>query len=226
MPVITIAQSKGGAGKSTLALALASEFADLGGTVAILDADRQLSLLNWYTDRASEGMDTAAIKVIDASQLRDTEIGGAIEQAKQDAQLVIVDSEGTANFKTTYAAQDSDFVIIPTRSSRLDLERTVETRVMLERMCPGVRYRVLITQTAIVARSSTEFQIDQQIRDTLPTFDQHMHMLDGFRAMSNWRRTLPEVEREGLARTERARTIAQSILGAILEEITQTEAAQ
>ena len=34
------------------------------------------------------------------------------------AQLVIVDSEGTSNFKTAYAAMDSDFVVIPTRSSR------------------------------------------------------------------------------------------------------------
>ena len=46
MPVITIAQSKGGAGKTTLALALASEFEALGGSVYMLDADRQNSLLN------------------------------------------------------------------------------------------------------------------------------------------------------------------------------------
>jgi hypothetical protein len=51
MPVITIAQSKGGAGKTTLALALASEFEALGGSVFMLDADRQNSLLNWYRDR-------------------------------------------------------------------------------------------------------------------------------------------------------------------------------
>ena len=55
MPVITIAQSKGGAGKTTLALALASEFEALGGSVHMLDADRQNSLLNWYRDREAKG---------------------------------------------------------------------------------------------------------------------------------------------------------------------------
>ena len=41
MPVITIAQSKGGAGKTTLALALASEFEALGVSGFMLAADRQ-----------------------------------------------------------------------------------------------------------------------------------------------------------------------------------------
>ncbi len=135
MPVITIAQSKGGAGKTTLALALASEFEALGGSVFMLDADRQNSLLNWHRDRREEGRGgDSLITVEDASQIRDAEIGAAIKRARESAQLVIVDSEGTSNFKTAYAAMDSDFVVIPTRSSRLDLERTVETSEMLQKM--------------------------------------------------------------------------------------------
>ena len=151
MPVITIAQSKGGAGKTTLALALASEFEALGGSVFMLDADRQNSLLNWHRDRLAAGRGgDSRIMVEDASQLRDADIGAAINKAREVAQLVIVDSEGTSNFKTAYAAMDSDFVVIPTRSSRLDLERTVETSEMLGKMCGGVPYRVLITQTGQV----------------------------------------------------------------------------
>ncbi|RIA46398.1 chromosome partitioning protein [Hephaestia caeni] len=224
MPVITIAQSKGGAGKTTLALALASEFEALGGTVFMLDADRQNSLLNWHRDRISGGRggDTR-ITVEDASQLRDSDIGGAIAQARESAQLVLVDSEGTSNFKTAYAAMDSDFVVIPTRSSRLDLERTVETSDMLEKMCRGVPYRVLITQTGQVARSKAEWEIDRQISNALPTFDAQMHMLDAFRAMSNYRMTLAEVESAGLAKTEKARRIAQGILADILSEIQNKE---
>ncbi len=83
MPVITIAQSKGGAGKTTLALALASEFEALGGSVFMLDADRQNSLLNWYRDRmnADRGGE-GRITVEDASQLRDADIGPAIARAR------------------------------------------------------------------------------------------------------------------------------------------------
>lgn len=223
MPVITIAQSKGGAGKSTLALAIASEFAAYGGSVVILDADRQHSLLNWFVDRQEEGVDTAKIVVRDVSQIPDDQINKAIDKAKGDAQLVIIDSEGTANFKTAYGAMDSDYVVIPTRSSRLDLERTVETKTMLSRMCPSVPYKVLITQTGMVARSKAEWEIDNQIRETLPTFDVQMHTLDGFRAMSNYRRTLEEVEAESLAKTDRPRQIAQHILREILEDINKAK---
>lgn len=224
MPVITIAQSKGGAGKTTLALALASEFEALGGTVFMLDADRQNSLLNWHRDRTAAGRGSdSKIRVEDASQLRDADIGAAIAKAREGAQLVIVDSEGTSNFKTAYAAMDSDFVVIPTRSSRLDLERTVETSDMLEKMCRGVPYRVLITQTGQVARSKAEWEIDSQINKALPTFSEQMHTLDAFRAMSNYRMTLAEVEEANLAKTEKARLIAQSVLANILDEIQNRE---
>ena len=225
MPVITIAQSKGGAGKTTLALALASEFEALGGSVFMLDADRQNSLLNWYRDREAAGRGgDGRIVVEDASQLRDADIGAAIKRAREAAQLVLVDSEGTSNFKTAYAAMDSDFVVIPTRSSRLDLERTVETSDMLEKMCRGVPYRVLITQTGQVARSKAEWEIDSQIGSALPTFTEQMHTLDAFRAMSNYRMTLAEVEADKLAKTEKARRIAQGILADILSEIQKKEA--
>jgi chromosome partitioning protein len=139
--------------------------------------------------------------------------------------LVIVDSEGTSNFKTAYAAMDSDFVVIPTRSSRLDLERTVETSDMLGKMCRGVPYRVLITQTGQVARSKAEWEIDSQIAQALPTFAQQMHALDAFRAMSNFRMTLSEVEANNLAKTGKARLIAQSVLADILDEIQAKESA-
>jgi chromosome partitioning protein len=225
VPVITIAQSKGGAGKTTLALALASEFEALGGSVFMLDADRQNSLLNWHRDRIASGRGgDSRITVEDASQLRDSDIGAAIARAREVAQLVIVDSEGTSNFKTAYAAMDSDFVVIPTRSSRLDLERTVETSDMLEKMCRGVPYRVLITQTGQVARSKAEWEIDGQIRNALPTFGEQMFTLDAFRAMSNYRMTLGEVEAAKLSKTEKARRIAQSVLADILSEIQNKEA--
>ncbi len=119
---------------------------------------------------------------------------------------------------------DSDFVVIPTRSSRLDLERTVETSDMLGKMCGGVPYRVLITQTGQVARSKAEWEIDSQISNALPTFNEQMHTLDAFRAMSNYRMTLAEVEAAGLAKTEKARRIAQGILADILSEIQNKEA--
>lgn len=222
MPVITVAQSKGGAGKSTIALALASEFAAAGGSVLLLDADDQISLVRWYRDREREGRKSENITVRDVSDVADPEIINVIANAREEAQLVIVDTKGDANMKTAYCCQESDFVIIPSKSSRLDLERAVETQVMLNRMAPTIPYRVLITQTPMVGRSRAEFEIDQQIKANFPTFDQQLHLLDAFRAIYNFRLTMLEVEDENVAKTERAREIAKGLLANILEEITDT----
>jgi chromosome partitioning protein len=224
VPVITIAQSKGGAGKTTLALALASEFEALGGSVFMLDADRQNSLLNWHRDRIAAGREGTRASPSRTPRSCGTRISvpRSDERARRPSSSSSI--EGTSNFKTAYAAMDSDFVVIPTRSSRLDLERTVETSDMLEKMCRGVPYRVLITQTGQVARSKAEWEIDGQIRKALPTFTDQMFTLDAFRAMSNYRMTLAEVEAANLAKTEKARRIAQSVLADILSEIQNKEA--
>ena len=49
--VITIAQQKGGSGKTTLAVNLAVAFTRRGMTVALLDTDPQGSLGRWFLTR-------------------------------------------------------------------------------------------------------------------------------------------------------------------------------
>ncbi len=46
--IITVAQQKGGAGKTTLTAHLAVAFKDAGKSVALVDIDPQQSLSNWF----------------------------------------------------------------------------------------------------------------------------------------------------------------------------------
>jgi len=48
MSVITFANTKGGAGKTTAVLLLATELARSGHRVTVLDADPQLWISRWY----------------------------------------------------------------------------------------------------------------------------------------------------------------------------------
>jgi chromosome partitioning protein len=48
--IITVAQHKGGAGKTTLTAHLAVSWAEAGRRVALLDTDPQISLGIWYRE--------------------------------------------------------------------------------------------------------------------------------------------------------------------------------
>ncbi|MCC2654489.1 MAG: hypothetical protein K0Q60_4655, partial [Microvirga sp.] len=47
MPVVVVANPKGGAGKSTAALVLATTLVHLGATVSIIDADPNRPIMDW-----------------------------------------------------------------------------------------------------------------------------------------------------------------------------------
>ena len=62
--VITIAQQKGGAGKTTLAIHLALTFASWGRRVAILDIDPQASVASWFRLRSARPGNAPAIDAV------------------------------------------------------------------------------------------------------------------------------------------------------------------
>ena len=60
MPVVCAANPKGGAGKSTTILALATTLAEQGASVTIIDADPNKPISDWRT-----GKSRLPIKVVD-----------------------------------------------------------------------------------------------------------------------------------------------------------------
>jgi chromosome partitioning protein len=90
MPVVCAANPKGGAGKSTTILALATTLAEQGASVTIIDADPNKPISDWRT-----GKSRLPIKVVD--DVNEATIRDRINSAAADAQFVFVDLEGTAS---------------------------------------------------------------------------------------------------------------------------------
>jgi chromosome partitioning protein len=57
--ILTIAQQKGGAGKTTLAVQLAVAFSAAGKRVALVDIDPQASIVDWYRLRKDTPANTS-----------------------------------------------------------------------------------------------------------------------------------------------------------------------
>jgi chromosome partitioning protein len=110
MYVIAIVSQKGGVGKSTLAVHLATEAQCQGQRVLLLDLDPQGSAMEWANRRGDLPPDV--------SGANPASIAKEIERAKsENYDLVIADTAPHADHAALQAARVADLVAIPCRPS-------------------------------------------------------------------------------------------------------------
>jgi chromosome partitioning protein len=118
--VITIAQQKGGSGKTTLAVNLAVWFASQNQTVALLDTDPQGSLGRWFLTRRERLGDPG----MDLSTASAWGVSYECEKLRKTHDIVIVDTPPKADADLRPALREADLVLIPVAASHLDLWAT------------------------------------------------------------------------------------------------------
>jgi chromosome partitioning protein len=148
MQVIALVGNKGGAGKTTLAINLASAFSELAPTI-LLDADPQGSSLQWCNIAG----DTATLDVLDGSVNLADQV-----RSSSDLSYCVVDCPPSVHSEQTQEAlRISDLVIIPVQPSPLDLWASVhiETEVNKARTAnPDLRALLVINQSESRTRLS------------------------------------------------------------------------
>ena len=122
--VITVAQQKGGAGKTTLAAHLAVAWSEMGMRVAAVDIDPQGSLDHWHSirEKRSELADDILF-----SRLSGWRVGSEITRLRSKADIVIVDSPPHTETEARTAIRHSDLILVPLQPSPLDLWATQAT---------------------------------------------------------------------------------------------------
>ena len=125
MPTVVFANPKGGAGKSTAAVILATQLARKGASVTILDADPNKPVSEW----AKRGIPDHLTVVADISEAT---IIDEIDSAAEKTPFVIVDLEGTASMVVAYAISRADLVIIPTQASQLDAKQAARAVALIK----------------------------------------------------------------------------------------------
>lgn len=126
--IITVAQQKGGSGKTTVAAHLAVAFARGGKTVGILDVDPQGSLGEWFERREQAlGEDGVGLSFRTASGW------GARREAKQlarDCDIVVVDTPPKSDLEIRPAIEMADLVVVPVQPTPVDIWATTPTLEM------------------------------------------------------------------------------------------------
>ncbi len=135
MSVLTIASSKGGPGKTTLAQVLAGSLAGSCRLVA-LDADPTQALSRWASD-AYEGPSFEAIAEPD-----ETRLAHLIGSKADAADLVLVDTAGFGNRAATVAMTSADAVLIPTLAGEADITEAEKTMRLVEGLARAARRQI------------------------------------------------------------------------------------
>jgi chromosome partitioning protein len=118
--VITIAQQKGGSGKTTVAVNLAVAFARAGLRVALLDTDPQGSLGRWFLARRAR-LGEAGMELSTASAWG---VSYECEKLRKSNDIVIIDTPPKADADLRPALREADLVLVPVASSHVDLWAT------------------------------------------------------------------------------------------------------
>ncbi|MFA7431171.1 MAG: ParA family partition ATPase [Rhodospirillaceae bacterium] len=117
--VVTIAQQKGGAGKTTLAAQLAVTFTKAGGKVAVIDIDPQKSLAGWHGVRcAALGEDGGGIHLTEVAGWR---LSTELDRLRASYDWIIIDSPPHAETDAKAAIRAADLVLVPVQPSPMDL---------------------------------------------------------------------------------------------------------
>lgn len=160
--IIAFASPKGGGGKTTLAILLASEFAHGGLSVKVLDADPQGSALLWQKRSRDAG---AMMDGLEVTPIKDaSELGTALQQGI-DADVVLVDIQGTANETLAVAVGYADLVLIPTRASLFDCVQADALVAFLKALRGrghDVPYRVVFN--AVEGIETTQVSFEEAVR--------------------------------------------------------------
>jgi cellulose biosynthesis protein BcsQ len=122
--IVSFVQTKGGTGKSTLALntAFSQKIKNRFKSIALVELDPQGSLKNWWIQREEEGLNAQNVSFHHISSTQKAVFQSGIKTIAAHNELIIMDipGESTGKLHTRFACAFSDLVIIPMRTSTND----------------------------------------------------------------------------------------------------------
>ena len=154
--IVSLYSTKGGCGKSTLAVCLAAYWSQTKKT-ALLDADPQASL------------SVCRQELVNVPVFQDTSkgIGKTIARLAAEYERVVVDTAGYRRRKNMEALAHSDFVLIPCKPSPFDLKEAMGAVELLREVADARERKGSPPRYAVVLTMAQRTAVSAQIREEL-----------------------------------------------------------
>jgi len=219
MPVITFANTKGGAGKTTAVLLLATELARLGFRVSVLDADPQHWITRWY-----ETSQSALGKLTVVPYVTMNSIDRQLAEEKARADFVLIDLPGSRSSLLAKAVGHADYVLIPVQGSAMDAQggaNVIELLQYLEDKADiRIRHSVVLTRV----NSMVTTRAMNAVKDLLAA--RRVHLLEtpiiersAFRDMFGCGGTLYSMDARRVSNLDKARENARALALEVLQQM-------
>lgn len=193
MTVITFASSKGGAGKTTSAIILATTLAR-SRKVTLIDADPAGRLSSW----ARKGRLPERLTVLASGG--EKRIHDEIDRGRRASDFVIVDLEGAATRLNAFALGESDLVIIPMGDEQPDAEGAIETLAQVALEARALRreipVRILFARTQAAVKSRLARSLNHQVREKVGSFATELHSRTAFSTLHSTGGSLYDLDPE------------------------------
>lgn len=212
MPTLSFANAKGGAGKTTAALLLATELADRGNRVSIIDADPQRWITQWADmrrkkDASSLNLKNGNISIID--EVSPASIASVIREESEHRDYIIVDLEGAMSPLVTNAISVSDMVLIPIQGCAMDAKgggKILDLIATLQRQERRIiRHSVILTRiNAAVTTRALRAVRDHLLANKIDVLSTSIVERTAYREIFDTGAALKEMDRRSIRNLEKA----------------------
>jgi len=145
MPVISFANTKGGAGKTTALLLLATELIRRGNRVCVVDTDPQRWISRWF-----EGANTSQDQISLSTYVTAATLQRTVEDARSKFDYVLVDLPGSQSPLLATAIGLSHHILIPIQGSSMDAQGGAQVLEILAYL--NNRANIVIPHSVVLSR--------------------------------------------------------------------------
>jgi chromosome partitioning protein len=155
--IVSVAQQKGGSGKTTLAVQLGVAWLGAGRRVAMLDIDPQASLFAWFNVRRRRFGEVENRLLVQG--LSGWRLGGELRRLRREFDLIVVDSPAHAESDARAAIREADLALVPCQPNALDVWASAPTLELAQ----GVGTAALLVLNRVPPRGRAAEQMRAEI---------------------------------------------------------------